>query len=110
MKDYNATSVEELKAMKSYRGIEFFVDKGSVLKKTIDCFTWIGNVQLAVSEMSQILISTIVLITCLTLTSFFFYLFCFFYCLDQNESNEDLQKDIARIRDMELRSELVLLE
>ena len=38
--------VEEIRNLSSYRGMELFVDKGEMLKKTIDCFTWAGTVQL----------------------------------------------------------------
>ena len=53
VKGYNDVALDEIKAMKSYRGIEIFVQVGSPLKKTIDCYTWIGNIQLVVTFVNM---------------------------------------------------------
>ena len=72
--DCNVVALEEIKSMSSYLGIEMFVSKGGQVKKTIDCFTWIGNVQLF------------------------------------NVDDAALTRDVDRIREIESRSELLILE
>jgi hypothetical protein len=44
--EFNKHTLSEIRNMSSYYGIEMFVDVGGCVKKTIDCFTWIGNIQL----------------------------------------------------------------
>ena len=39
-------AVEEIKNMESYRGSQFFKEPGDQLKKTQNCFSWAGAVNL----------------------------------------------------------------
>ena len=39
-------TLAEIQAMPSYHGIEMFVNAGSKVEPTTDCFSWLGNVQL----------------------------------------------------------------
>ena len=41
-----AEAVAEIKSMGSYRGSQFFVDAGDNLRKTENCFSWAGAVNL----------------------------------------------------------------
>ena len=45
-KEYCAEDVAEIKKMESYRGHQFFVKPGSKIRKTTNCFTWVGCVRL----------------------------------------------------------------
>jgi len=47
LKDFNKTTLEEIKAMRSYRSLELFLKPGAPIKPTIDCFTWAGCVLMA---------------------------------------------------------------
>jgi len=44
---FNEKCLEEIKNMSSFRAMELFSKPGSVMKKTIDCFTWCGCVLMA---------------------------------------------------------------
>ncbi|CAN0359024.1 unnamed protein product, partial [Ectocarpus fasciculatus] len=45
-KEYCAADVAEITKMESYRGHQFFVKPGSTIRKTKNCFTWVGCVRL----------------------------------------------------------------
>ena len=42
----NPKYLTEIEGMSSYAGMEIFVSPGDVIKKTVDCFTFVGNVVL----------------------------------------------------------------
>ena len=54
LKSFNASCLEEIKKMSSFRAIELFSKKGSKMKKTIDCFTWCGCVLMANKDEAEL--------------------------------------------------------
>ena len=47
VQDVSTMTLDEIRAMPSYQGIEMFVSAGSEIEPTTDCFSWLGNVQLS---------------------------------------------------------------
>eukprot|EP01035_Chromulina_nebulosa_P019381 gene19381-25249_t len=55
LKEISESSISRLRSLQSYRGHEFFVKVGDLLRPTIDCFTWGGYIKLAnVNEIQLI--------------------------------------------------------
>jgi biotin carboxylase len=52
--EINEAFMQEIRNMPSFRGMELFVHKGEVMHKTIDCFTFAGNVKLIHDDMDAI--------------------------------------------------------
>jgi len=52
--EINDAYIQEIRNMSSFRGMELFVNKGEVIHKTIDCFTFAGNVKLISDDMDTI--------------------------------------------------------
>ena len=54
LKRYNEHFIKEIESLESYRGHQVFVKPGARLKKTQNCFTWGGCVQLVHEDEDQL--------------------------------------------------------
>ena len=50
LKAVNQKYLEEIQSFDSFKAMEIFVKRGDTVRKTVDCFTFIGNVRLIHSD------------------------------------------------------------
>lgn len=54
VRDIDNDRIDEIRALSSFVSLELFVQKGSVVRRTVDCFTWAGIVRLISDEKAAI--------------------------------------------------------
>jgi hypothetical protein len=54
LKQVDSAALNEVVTMESYRGHQFFVGPGDVVRPTIDCFTWAGCAKLVHKDPAHI--------------------------------------------------------
>ena len=54
MRDIDNDRIDEIQALSSFVSLELFVQKGALVRRTVDCFTWGGVVKLISNQQDVI--------------------------------------------------------
>lgn len=54
VRDIDNDRIDEIRALSSFVSLELFVQKGSSVRRTVDCFTWGGIVRLISDQQGVI--------------------------------------------------------